>query len=404
MFQIGLSVLVALGAWSVTAALGLMALRRQRLFAWIVVGAGAVVASSLTAAVLGAILGFSPALFRLLHLGMSLVGPLGLAWAAVELVTRSPRRRFAFRNLLAILFVLPVVVLMLEPVTGDLAAPYPPVGDHYGIVARFALTVVHAVVLITLLALVVSLARRSSLRLDRLGGEPLAVVLFALAALAMVLVGHYGLGVFGQLLAGLAVGCVVAGMSVSPDDDHDLEDEEFLGDDFFDEDEDEDSRTGRTDHTSGAQSADDPVAPQRRGDRRGRGAGRGGDQGMAAATTGGVGARNSRVRGVITIYTLNEGHEAAFDRLAGEVVEQVRSQEPDTLLYTCHTVPSAAHQRIMYAIYRDDLAYEEHQQQAHNLEFGQLAAQHIVATNVIELGLLSGKAEETLNAMLATGR
>ncbi|MFD0803186.1 putative quinol monooxygenase, partial [Streptomonospora algeriensis] len=111
-------------------------------------------------------------------------------------------------------------------------------------------------------------------------------------------------------------------------------------------------------------------------------------------------ARQQRLLGIITIYTLAEGRADAFDEAADEVVDEVARNEPDTLLFACHTVSSAPLQRIVYAIYRDELALEEHEQQPHVLEFGRRSSAAVVATNVIELSLSGASATDNLASML----
>lgn len=397
MIQIGLAVILALAAWSVTAALGLTALRRQRLYAWLLAGAGVALAGALTAALMAAVLGFSPLTFRIFQTGVGLLGPLGVAWAAVELVARSVRGRFAFRNLVAVLLVLPLVALVFDPVTGTLSESYPPFGEHYGLAAQLALTVVHVVAVLAALGMMGIAVRRGSLRAAQSSGQPLAVGLLALAVLGFVLVAHYGLGAFGQLLVGIALGCVVAGAVFAPDDPAETADD--WGDDedgdFFDEEWADPAAAG---------TEKEPVSAREGRRRRRREPDRPDEPANAGDTGSASSSGSARVKGVITIYTLHEGRESAFDRLAWEVIERVSKEEPDTLLYTCHTVSSAPQQRIIYAIYRDELAREEHGQKSHNLEFYRLVAQHVFATNIIELGLLRGKAEERLHSMLATGR
>ena len=60
---------------------------------------------------------------------------------------------------------------------------------------------------------------------------------------------------------------------------------------------------------------------------------------------------------------------AEFDRLASTVLEQVRTTEPDTLVFVVHGVPSAPMQRILYQVYRDRAAYDEHQRQPYVTDF-----------------------------------
>ncbi len=89
--------------------------------------------------------------------------------------------------------------------------------------------------------------------------------------------------------------------------------------------------------------------------------------------------------GILAIFTLVEGTEAAFDRLAEQVVRSARENEPGILLYTCHSVVGAPQQRIFYELYRDREAYEQHRQHPEVLNFDSLHKPFVLATNVIEL-------------------
>ncbi len=95
--------------------------------------------------------------------------------------------------------------------------------------------------------------------------------------------------------------------------------------------------------------------------------------------------------GQIAIYTLLEERVDDFDRLTKQVVEQVRAQEPDTLVYIVHAVPSAPMQRILYEVYRDRAAYEAHKRQPYVLAFEADRRPYVLATNIIELGLQQAK-------------
>ena len=73
-------------------------------------------------------------------------------------------------------------------------------------------------------------------------------------------------------------------------------------------------------------------------------------------------------------------------------MEQVRSREPDTLVFIVHAVPSAPMQRILYEVYRDRAAYERHQRAAVRASSSRpTAGRYVLATNVIELGLQQAK-------------
>ena len=85
---------------------------------------------------------------------------------------------------------------------------------------------------------------------------------------------------------------------------------------------------------------------------------------LGAAALADPAADTERLYGQIAIYTLLESGAAEFDRLASTVLEQVRTTEPDTLVFVVHGVPSAPLQRILYQVYRDRAAYDEHQRKS----------------------------------------
>jgi quinol monooxygenase YgiN len=95
--------------------------------------------------------------------------------------------------------------------------------------------------------------------------------------------------------------------------------------------------------------------------------------------------------GQIAIYTLLDDRVEEFDQLTERVVEQVRSREPDTLVFIAHAVPSAPMQRILYEVYRDRTAYQRHAQQPYVKQFEADRRPFVLATNIIELGLQQAK-------------
>jgi quinol monooxygenase YgiN len=99
----------------------------------------------------------------------------------------------------------------------------------------------------------------------------------------------------------------------------------------------------------------------------------------------------SRLYGQIAIYTLLDETADDFERLASAVVEQVKTREPDTLVYVMHGVPAAPMQRILYAVYRDEAAFDEHERQPYIRQFEEEREPFVLATNVIELGVKQGK-------------
>ena len=99
----------------------------------------------------------------------------------------------------------------------------------------------------------------------------------------------------------------------------------------------------------------------------------------------------ARLYGQIAIYTLIDGQAEEFDQLAQAVVEKVKALEPDTLAYIVHGVPSAPLQRILYEVYRDETAFEEHGRQPYIQDFEEDRKPYVLATNVIELGVRQAK-------------
>jgi quinol monooxygenase YgiN len=112
---------------------------------------------------------------------------------------------------------------------------------------------------------------------------------------------------------------------------------------------------------------------------------------MGAAALADPAADTERLYGQIAIYTLLESGAAEFDRLASSVLEQVRTTEPDTLVFVVHGVPSAPLQRILYQVYRDRAAYDEHQRKSYVTDFDARLRPLVLATNVIELGVREAK-------------
>ena len=112
---------------------------------------------------------------------------------------------------------------------------------------------------------------------------------------------------------------------------------------------------------------------------------------LGAAALADPAADTERLYGQIAIYTLLESGAAEFDRLASTVLEQVRTTEPDTLVFVVHGVPSAPLQRILYQVYRDRAAYDEHQRKPYVTDFDARLRPLVLATNVIELGVREAK-------------
>jgi quinol monooxygenase YgiN len=121
-----------------------------------------------------------------------------------------------------------------------------------------------------------------------------------------------------------------------------------------------------------------PGTRVRDGDRNGHAAG---------SPAGRADAARAQLFGQIAIYTLIEDRVGEFDKLAERVVAKVRASEPATLVFIVHAVPSAPMQRILYEVYRDRAAFDQHERQPHAIEFEAARRPYVLATNVIELGL-----------------
>jgi len=116
-----------------------------------------------------------------------------------------------------------------------------------------------------------------------------------------------------------------------------------------------------------------------------------GPQGSLGGPGGPSSAAPARPYGRILIFTLLDDRVADFDRLAEQTAEEVRTGEPDTLVYVIHTVPNAPMQRIFYEIYRDRTAFDSHESQPYMQRFVADRRSCVLATNVIELRLKYAK-------------
>ena len=152
------------------------------------------------------------------------------------------------------------------------------------------------------------------------------------------------------------------------------------------------------DHGRRVNSGPQPRAPQWQDRYRGSGpgvpGGPGADErlpGTQAAAGGSPAAPPARPYGRILIFTLLDDRVADFDRLAEQTAEEVRTGEPDTLVYVIHLVPNAPMQRIFYEIYRDRMAFDSHESQPYMQRFVAERRSCVLATNVIELRLKYAK-------------
>ncbi len=157
-------------------------------------------------------------------------------------------------------------------------------------------------------------------------------------------------------------------------------------------------RVDGRDHGRRVNSGPQPRTPEWQD--RYRGPGPGGPDGLGtderlpgpqASTGGSPAAPPARPYGRILIFTLLDDRVADFDRLAEQAAEEVRTGEPDTLVYVIHLVPNAPLQRIFYEIYRDRAAFDSHENQPYMQRFVAERRSCVLATNVIELRLKYAK-------------
>jgi quinol monooxygenase YgiN len=101
--------------------------------------------------------------------------------------------------------------------------------------------------------------------------------------------------------------------------------------------------------------------------------------------------------GLVVRFTLRPGEAEAFDRLVRTTVDEIKTHEPDTLIYACHTVPAEPQQRIFYELYRNRAAFEAHEQQPHVKAFLAQREQYVANLEVDFLALATAKGVDLHN-------
>jgi quinol monooxygenase YgiN len=425
--------------------------RQPRLdfIAWTAATFGLTVA--LAAQSIGFASGFGSFTFRAVQLFALLLAPLWLAWGLVELVAQSGTSRFAFRLAAGALTAVGAVILATDPLTAHpFGKSWPAAGLHYQSPSHYALDLVQLLAVITALAsigLAGARARNDPQWLATLtGAAPVGLAVLITVALRFSLPARSAY----PLLAMLAAGLVWFGVTRLPDqpdqpgraglagrgDRGDRGAEAHVADwagraggSYAPLDRDEANGHGRrrdlrpVGGPEGPGWADAPGGPAESGrryedwpavpDPGGRplsapeapvatpppGAA-GATAGLAGADSefaqygrlaASAAAKASRPYGRIVIFTLLEDRVADFDRLAEQTAEEVRTAEPDTLVYVIHLVPNAPMQRIFYEIYRDRDAFDSHENQPYMQRFVAERRSCVLATNVIELRLKYAK-------------
>ncbi|MCP2343487.1 putative quinol monooxygenase [Actinomadura rupiterrae] len=404
-----LALLATLGALIATGLLVKRAYTDRMLYliAWSVTSVG--LSLALLAMTAGFLMKFNGPVFRVEELGAALLAPVWLALGMVELIARLVQVRFVAWLFAVSYTLVAVVILLVDPLkvtalTKDLPKP----SKTYDALPLLLIDGAHVVSVLALVGcagFTAWLASRRDVEAQEL------MIPIALVALAGVLVvsGTRGLlpAPAAVIALGAAAGLVWYGsMRTLPVFEE--------GEDGYDE-----HPTGYDEPPARAVSANAmTAAPDRPAGRRrrppepmpqqppvpapppaGPPAGPGGLNGpnalndvMAAAAAAAAGPPDtSQVCGQITVYTLLDGREEAFDRLAADLIAAARGSEPDNLVFTSHQVVNAPTQRIFYQLFRNQAAFSAHQNLPHQRRFQADSRPHVLATNVIEIRLGAAK-------------
>jgi len=87
--------------------------------------------------------------------------------------------------------------------------------------------------------------------------------------------------------------------------------------------------------------------------------------------------RETNRYGLIVRFDLLDGHEEAFDALTAETVATIGAGEPGTLAYIVHTEPASPGIRVFYELYRDEAAFDAHEEGIHVRRFLSERGQHL---------------------------
>ncbi|WP_433464868.1 putative quinol monooxygenase [Spirillospora sp. CA-128828] len=388
---------------------------------------------------LGLMMGFNGPLFRVMELGAALIGPVWLALGMIELIARYVQVRFAGWLFAISYTVVAIVILILDPLKGSLSKSLPKPSATYDALPLLLIDGAHVVAVIALAGCTGVTAWLASKR-DQEAAELLIPV--ALVALAGVLVVSGTRGFLPAPLAAIALGAAaglvwygsVRTIPVYEEGDgyDEYEDEPVTG---YEEQgypsaakaEPVPAPTPPPDSRRGELRFPEPVAEELRypvntsipeqppqpappaypdnpaGPTAIDGIGNVLEQAaLGRARPGAPGGELANACGQITVYTLLDGREDAFDRLATDLVKAALAAEPDTLVFASHDVVGAPTQRIFYQLFRDEAAFAAHRRQPHLQRFLAESRTHVLATNVIELKL--GPAKMPLPAPEFPGR
>lgn len=442
--------LLVSGAGAVIAAIGSGVLLarcfrglRGDLIGWTLASLGLLV--GLGAQTVGHLMGFDGTIFRAMEIGGQVIAPLALILALSEVASKSVAGRFCARLYIPSLAIIAVVVLGLDQLTDKrFSKAWPVPAQHFQTPPNYVLmfAIGPITLIVTLIAVAVVLARSgkpgwNALVPAQLMGGAAAIclaypplqqlvsykakvhlpitkefaVLLALAAAltwaAGVRAGHIRLTALHNVPIGYGPEGSAGGWD-GVDQTGDVQTfaspygreragERYRDSQYADPAWRQDGEFATGDHDFGvvadprdAAFGDYDMSHRGGGDEEYGGGWREPSSPRAAGDRQSFDAR-SGLFGQIAIYTLLEDRVDEFDRLVERVVHDVRANEPDTLVYIVHAVPSAPMQRILYEVYRSREAYERHGRQPYVLKFESDRRPYVLATNVIELGLQQAK-------------
>jgi quinol monooxygenase YgiN len=405
-------------------------------------------AVALAAQSLGYLSGYSDLVFRSMELGAQAVAPLGLSLGLVELIGRSVPGRFAMRLAVSAIGVIVLVILGTDPLSQatPLSSSWPDPAVFYQLipVALIDFLALFTVVTAVVSGLVVLVRSGRGPDFAAVVGPALtgaaAAILIAVPGLMMLAHVRLSSTIFALttvLAAVLTWGAATSASRRGLADDRPARDRErsrqFGGPAWYEPDDEPHAAFDHLDPVDdyrGSGYRDEPAVP---GAHQGLAGSRAGerfgdpDSDISYPALAALAAERShpdqydsgeydseqydsvarsdghRTRladggdppghlfGQITIYTLLDDRLEEFDRMTERVVEEVRSREPDTLVYIVHAVPTAPMQRILYEVYRDRAAYDEHLAQPYVMRYTAEQRSMVLAANAIELGLQQAK-------------
>ncbi|GAA2282947.1 hypothetical protein GCM10010402_45050 [Actinomadura luteofluorescens] len=444
-----LALLATLGALAATGLLVQRAYKDRLLYliAWSFTQVGLTL--GLLSMSLGFMMGFNGAFFRVMELGAALIGPVWLALGMIELIARYVQVRFGAWLFTISYTVVAIVILILDPLKGSLGKSLPKPSATYDALPLLLIDGSHVVAVLALAGCTGVTAWLASKR-DQEAAELLIPV--ALVALAGVLVVSGTRGFLPAPLAVIALGAAAGlvwygAMRTIPVYDEDAEGYDEYGDEPATGYEEQGySKAAKAAKAEPVPAPTPPPDPRRElrfpepaseelrypentsipeqpaypahGDPAGPTTVDGPLAGpldrsplsgpldrsplAGLAKPGALGGDLANACGQITVYTLLDGREDAFDRLAADLVKAALATEPETLVFACHEVVGGPTQRIFYQLFRDQAAFAAHRRQPHLQRFLGESRTHVIATNVIELKL--GPAKVPLPAPEFPGR